>query len=431
MQQSLSSPSRAACGACDPDVTATNNADSTSVVRPGQPVNIAVALLTGGIDRSYVFGLSMALISKGICVDVIGSDSVDSSEMHTTSGLTFLNLQSTPLPSASFVRRAWAVLAFYVRFVRYTSISKPKIFHILWNNKLQFLDRTLLMLYFKLLGKKIAVTAHNVNARVRDGNDSVINRLTLRFQYQLADHIFVHTKRMKSELVETFNVSEGAVSVIPFGVNNAVPDTYLTAAEAKERLGIGCGEKTILFFGAIWPYKGLEYLVAAFCRLANQDADYRLIIAGAGKKGSEEYVAEIRKALSQVKPGRVIERIQYIPDADTELYFKAADLSVLPYTMIFQSGVLVLSYSFGLPVVATNVGSFAEDIIPGKTGLMCRPRDGGDLARAIEEYFDGELYRNLERRRQGIRDYAMARYSWDVVGDMTRKVYSELMAAHN
>ena len=71
--------------------------------------------------------------------------------------------------------------------------AQPKIFHILWNNKFEFFDRTLLMLYYKLLGKKIVFTAHNVNIRKRDGNDSWLNRFSLKIQYQLVDHIFVHT----------------------------------------------------------------------------------------------------------------------------------------------------------------------------------------------------------------------------------------------
>jgi D-inositol-3-phosphate glycosyltransferase len=43
-------------------------------------------------------------------------------------------------------------------------MAEPKVFHIRWNNKLEFFHRTILMLYYKLLGKRIVFTAHNVNA---------------------------------------------------------------------------------------------------------------------------------------------------------------------------------------------------------------------------------------------------------------------------
>ena len=77
---------------------------------------------------------------------------------------------------------------------------------------------------------------------------------------------------------------------------------------------------------------------------------------------------------------RVLQAITYIPDDETEIYFKAADALVLPYTDIYQSGVLFLGYSFGLPTIATDVGSFREEIIEGETGLICRPADPADLA---------------------------------------------------
>jgi glycosyltransferase involved in cell wall biosynthesis len=386
-----------------------------------------VALLTGGFDRPYAFGLAMAMASKAVPLDVIGSDEVDSPEMHSTPGLNFLNLQGNPRENVSLLRKLSKVLIFYVRLFRYAAIAKPKIFHILWNNKMQLFDRTLLMLYYKLLGKKIVFTAHNVNAGKRDAKDSLLNRLTLRVQYQLADHIFVHTEAMKSELLEHYGVQPDKATVIPFGINNAVPNTELTPVEAKRRLGIGSEEKVILFFGAIRPYKGLEHLVAAFQRVAPQDQRYRLVIAGEPKKDALPYLNEILETIEKhPSRGQVIRRIEFIPDPETELYFKAADVLALPYTQIFQSGVLFLAYSFGLPVIAADVGSFRDDIIPGKTGYLFRPGDIADFASTIKTYFDSDLFKTLDGRRQGIRDFAQARNSWDAVGERTYSVYSEL-----
>lgn len=386
-----------------------------------------IALLTGGFDRPYAFGLAMAMASKAVPLDVIGSDEVDSPEMHSTPGLNFLNLQGNPRENVSLLRRVSKALIFYARLFRYAAIAKPKIFHILWNNKIQLFDRTLLMLYYKLLGKKIVFTAHNVNAGKRDAKDSLLNRLTLRIQYQLADHIFVHTEAMKSELLEEYGVRSARVTVIPFGINNAVPNTELTPTEAKRRLGIGSKEKTILFFGAIRPYKGLEHLVAAFQGIASEHQDYRLVIAGEPKKDAMQYLDDIVVTIEKhPSRGQVIQKIEFIPDAETELFFKAADVLALPYTQIFQSGVLFLAYSFGLPVIAADVGSFRDDIVPGKTGYLFRPCDAVDLATTIKAYFETDLFKTLDSRRQEIRDFAHARNSWDAVSERTYNVYSEL-----
>jgi glycosyltransferase involved in cell wall biosynthesis len=275
--------------------------------------------------------------------------------------------------------------------------------------------------FYKLAGKKIVFTAHNVNAGKRDGNDSALNRLTLKIQYRLADHIFVHTEKMKGELLGEYGVRKDAVTVIPFGINNSVPDTVLTPAEARQKLGLGSSEKVVLFFGAIRPYKGLEYLVEAFQRVAASHEEYRLIIAGESKKGSEQYWLDIQKSIeSHPTRNQVIQKIEFVPDSETELYFKAADVTVLSYTEVFQSGVLFLAYSFGLPVIASDVGSFRDDIISGETGLVCKACDANGLGDAIETHFASDLFRNLDQHRPRIRDYANARNSWGVPTDPRR-----------
>ena len=63
---------------------------------------------------------------------------------------------------------------------------------------------------------------------------------------------------------------------------------------------------------------------------------------------------------------------------------------------MFQSGVLFLGYSFGLPAIAADVGSLKKEIIEGKTGFVFRAQDSSDLARKIDEYFKSELFSNLE-----------------------------------
>lgn len=400
----------------------------SSTEAPKSQAEIGVAVLTGGFDRPYAFGLSMALSAKNIALDVIGSDEIDSPEMHTTPKLNFLNLRGSK-KEAGFAQKISRVLGYYARLFRYSLTARPRIFHILWNDKFQYFDRTLLMLYYKLLGKKIVLTIHNVNAGKRDNNDSFLNRFTLKMQYSIADHLFVHTDKMKSELLQEFYVREEKITIIPFGINNAVPMTSLTHAEARQKLGIGLNEKTILFFGAIRPYKGLEFLLQAFTQAAPKHQDYKLIIGGEPKHVTEQYMGDIHQMLnSETNRGRIVSRLEFVPDEETEVYFKAADVLVLPYTHVFQSGVLSLAYSFGLPVIASDVGSLKEDIIEGSTGFVCKPCDPVDLTRVFDVYFDSPLYKNLQDRRQELQDYARAKYSWDVVGDMTRAVYTDLLA---
>lgn len=386
---------------------------------------IAVTLLTGGGDRPYALGLARELISKGAVLDVIGSDDLDCPEFHNKLGVNFLNLRGNQRPDAGLLSKMYRVSRYYAKLIRYAAAAKPRIFHILWNNKLEAFDRTLLMLYYKALGKKIVLTVHNVNAARRDTKDTIFNRFTLRFQYRLADHIFIHTEPMKRELVQEFGVQGTRATVIPFGINNAVPNTRLTPSEARQRLGIRDSERTILFFGNIAPYKGLEYLIEAFQQVLTR-CECRLIIAGR-PKNCQKYWTTISEAIhKEARRGRVLLKADYIPDDETEVYFKAADVLALPYRYIYQSGVLFLGYSFGVPVLAADVGSLKDEIVEGKTGFVFRPEDPVDLATTIERYFRSDLFANLSSRRQEIRAFATKRHSWDVVGQRTLNVYATL-----
>src|SRR5580704_13696272 len=402
-------------------------AEVQSQPMPNSSLPIEIGLLTGCQDRPYAFGLAMALVSKGVDVDVIGSDDIDSPGLHVTPNLRFLNFRGNQHKSTNVAEKLWELAIYYARLMRYAARSKPRILHILWNNKIELYDRTMLMVYYKVCGKRIAFTAHNVNQARRDAKDSLLNRITLRIQYQLCDHIFVHTKKMKDELCQDFAVAEKAVTVIRHPINDAFPDTDLTPSQAKRQLGLQENEKAVLFFGRIRPYKGIEHLLAAFQLLVANHSNYRLIIAGEPKKGSEEYRRQIEQTVkTEFTPGQIIMKIQFIPDEEMEVFLKASDVLVLPYKEIFQSGVLFLAYSFGLPVVATDVGSFREEIVEGRTGFLCQPGDPAELAKAIETYFASDLYKNLKVRRQEIKDYADANHSWNAVADLTRNAYAEM-----
>lgn len=392
-------------------------------------MNSTIGILTGGGDKPYALGLAAALTSAGISLDFIGSDELKVPELLGNPRINFLNLRGDQRPEAGRLAKTVRIATYYAALIWYAATARPKLFHILWNNKFQFFDRILLMLYYKLLGKKITFTAHNVNAGKRDANDTWLNRFSLRVQYALTDHIFVHSDKMKSELALEFRVPENKISVIPFGINNTVLNTDLSPHEAKRRLGLNGDHKTILFFGNISPYKGLEYLVAAFDEILKRDRSYRLMIAGR-RKGAEDYWNRIEETIAHNGVGeRVIARIEYVPDEETELYFKAADVLVLPYTRVFQSGVLFLGYGFGLPAIVADVASLKEEIVEGETGFVFRPQDSSDLAKTIEKFFSSELFRNLQSRRPRIKEYANERYSWDKVATITKSVYSNLLTS--
>src|SRR5437588_8380514 len=187
------------------------------------PPAIRISLLTGGGDKPYALGMAAALTSVGVHVDFVGSDDLSVPELLANRRLNFLNFRGDQREDASTRAKVLRVLKYYVRLIGYAAKAKPKLFHILWNNKFQLFDCTLLMLYYKLLSKRVVFTTHNVNAGKRDQNDSWLNRISLKVQYSLCDHIFVYTEGKKKKMNSEFRIAEDKVTLIPVGFNNTCP----------------------------------------------------------------------------------------------------------------------------------------------------------------------------------------------------------------
>jgi glycosyltransferase involved in cell wall biosynthesis len=159
---------------------------------------------------------------------------------------------------------------------------------------------------------------------------------------------------------------------------------------------------TLLFFGRITPYKGLEVLLKAYRQLAERYR-LRLLVVGAGD------LSPYQAALKDLPGVEVIN--EWIRDEKLDHYFSQADLLVLPYTSASQSGVLATAAGYALPVLATRTGGIPEQIIEGETGLLVEPGSAEELARAIEMLSRQpellkKLGRNLQKDYQDNRNWA-------------------------
>ena len=122
------------------------------------PLRRQVAVLTGGGDRPYALGLAACLLEQGITFDFIGSDDLEEPALHQDPRVRFLNLRGDQRPDVSVVSKGVRVAKYYLRLLRYALTAEAQVFHILWNNKFELLDRTALMLFYKLMGKRIVFT---------------------------------------------------------------------------------------------------------------------------------------------------------------------------------------------------------------------------------------------------------------------------------
>jgi len=386
------------------------------------------SLILGGQggDIYYELGLLQGLVNNGLEVEVIGNNAMARSEVVKDPRVTFFNLRGDQNPSASLGRKFLRIMKFYTRLIRYAIKTKSRVFHIQWLNKFLFFDRIVLNVFYKALGKKIVFTAHNVDARERDGGNSLYNRITLKAMYHICDQIIVHTPRMRDQLIEWFQIKPEHVSVVPYGINNMVPKTGVKQRDARESLGLPPDSKVLLFFGFIAPYKGLDILISAMPLVRGKIPEIKLVVAGNIKnKAANPYWGQIEDSIKEKALSACLKMdARFIEDEEIETYFAAADVLILPYRYIFQSGILFLSLNYGLPVIASDVGSLKDFVDVGKTGFVCPPEDPAALAEAIVSFFDSDLYLDLEENKGAIYRYAKEKYSWDRIAEITSGIYA-------
>lgn len=386
-----------------------------------------ITLITGGAPH-YEAGLIAGLAENGVQLNVIGGDDLASAPALKSPLVRFLNFYHGSEPQPGRWRKLRRVMGVYRKLLAHAAKCRDPLIHVQWPYKLPWFDRTLLNLCYRAFGKKMVFTAHNIDGAARDGKSSRLNRFSLWFHYRLMNHIIVHTERMKQELAQHFGVPAAKISVIPHGVMSAVPESNLTRAEARRKLGLADAAPVLLAFGLIAPYKGLEYLVSALGQWRRAGQRFTLVIAGRVKECPDYWQRVDDLIKHESLTDCLITHRRHIPDGEVEIYFKAADALMMPYRKIFQSGVIFLAWRFGLPVIATNVGSLREMITEGKNGFLCRVDDAADLAQTLDRFVASDLHSDPERHRTEIRQDAFARYSWSAIGAQTRAVYEQVLA---
>ncbi|MCX7984096.1 MAG: glycosyltransferase family 4 protein [Bacteroidetes bacterium] len=385
-------------------------------------------VLNAGEQTDYLFGFITGLAQhRSLAIDVIDG-SASAGLFSVYSNVQHLNYRGDNRSPQSIILKLYRILRYYICLFLYVPRSTSTIFHIQWDNSFYLFDRTLLLLYYKMFGKILVYTVHNIDRKQRDTQRSpFLNRLSLWCAYHIVDHLITHTERMKEELCYQFGVPPDKVTVIPHGVNIFVPSTGLTTERAREQLAIHPSAKVLLFFGMIDWYKGLDIALEAFTQLHTIDSSFFFLIAGQPKR-SRQYYAIVRSYAQQYLPQySYFFDARFIPRHEVEQYFVAADCVLLPYRTIFQSGILFLAYRFGVPVIATDVGSFRDDIIEGKTGFLCEPDSPRSLGEAIMKFFKSDLYIKKNETRVYIQTYASQRYSWYTIGATTYQLYQQLL----
>lgn len=253
-------------------------------------------------------------------------------------------------------------------------------------------------------------TSHNV---LRRGEGRVRERAA-RLVAARADALVAHTAAGAGELVSRFGADPDCVHTIRHGAFD-----YLTRQPDERPLPAELAAveaSVVLCFGVLRPYKGVDVLVEAFEGLE----DTELWVVGRPWIDVDPLKRAARRTGATV---RFVER--FVPDAELPAFFRRADLVVLPYRRIDQSGVLYTALAFGKPLVLSDVGGFSEIGRDHGAARLVPPGNAPALREALGELLtDHEARGRLAERAAAA---AAGPYSWDAIGRRTLAMYENLL----
>lgn len=298
----------------------------------------------------------------------------------------------------------WQLKAFWTNFLLLLFLIRNKfdVIHLTWPaNVYEFI--------IYMLKRKIILTVHDPFPHT--GLDTRIVRLRRKVAFRCVPHFIILNKAQREKFLSFYHLPSSAVidsRLSCYTYLNMVEQDMTTVPE----------QKYILFAGKISKYKGVEYLLEAMKKVHDTFPDIKLVVAGGGKYHFDisEYAAlpyiDIRN--------------RFIPDEELVALMKKTQFMVCPYTDATQSGVIMSSFTFGTPVIATKVGGLPEMLGNGKYGMLVKEKDTDALYQGICSLLSDEE-QLADYRKEIAKDYTSDGYlSWKTIAEELRESYLQM-----
>lgn len=293
----------------------------------------------------------------------------------------------------------WQLKAFWTNFLLLLFLIRNKfdVIHLTWPaNVYEFI--------IYMLKRKIILTVHDPFPHT--GLDTRIVRLRRKVAFRCVPHFIILNKAQREKFLSFYHLPSSAVidsRLSCYTYLNMVEQDMTTVPE----------QKYILFAGKISKYKGVEYLLEAMKKVHDTFPDIKLVVAGGGKYHFDisEYAAlpyiDIRN--------------RFIPDEELVALMNKTQFMVCPYTDATQSGVIMSSFTFGTPVIATRVGGLPEMLGNGKYGMLVKEKDTDALYLGICSLLSDEE-QLADYRKEIAKDYTSDGYlSWKTIAEELRE----------
>jgi D-inositol-3-phosphate glycosyltransferase len=271
----------------------------------------------------------------------------------------------------------------------------------------------------RLLGFRVVITAHDVEAF----KQGLSIALLVRLAYRLASRVIAHSQIAKRELMADLGIPAEKIDVTLHGNFVDMVPGNLTRDAAKANFGFLPQQRVLVFFGQIKDVKGLDILLKGFALAREADKSLHLLVGGRVWKTDFSKYADIIEKYN-LMPHCTL-HIRYIPDAEVPFFYRCADLVVLPYSRIYQSGVVLEAMSYGSPVLVSDIDGMLEAVEDERTGFVFRNQDPQHLAQRVGEIFSVRGHSD-QIGMEGFR-VVNIRNDWTLLGEQTLASYQQAM----
>lgn len=291
---------------------------------------------------------------------------------------------------------------------------------------------------------KLIYTVHNVLPH-EDRDRSLMLYAKL---YAASDALIVHNETSKEKLLGSFPCSREKIHVIPHGayeIHKQADDERISIyALGESKTGKGTSnisqgqaldseahrqdiklKKVFLQFGFIRKYKGIDILLNAIALIPEEvRKNLRFIIAGKQyeKLDPTDYKREIEELGIEEQVSFINE---HIPEDRLDALFSKADFVLFPYRHIYGSGALLMAYTYGKPVIVSDISAFMEETDNGSTGLVFKNGSPEALAEAIVKAATSDD-ETIRLYASNISRMVEEKYNWAISAEKTAEIYKKL-----
>jgi len=315
-------------------------------------------------------------------------------------------------PAPKWRRALRFLLASLNGFVRARRMGvKLAHFHFFHIGLLEYLN----VLLARGLGMRVVTTAHDVGS-FRAGESQWL----LRRVYSLCAAVIAHGATARKTLEDKLGVPADRIFTIPIGNYDGLLPSLPTKENARQSFGYADSEFIVLFFGQLKQVKRFDLLVRAVGQARQRGADQiRLLVAGSV---ADADLTELAALIAECGIEAITQRhSRYIQNDELPRFFAAADVAVLPYDNIYQSGVVLLAMTYGVPVMTSDIAGMLEVVTHEINGITFRAGDVDDLTARLVDSARGRW--DLPELARQARHHVMTHHAWERCGVATAEVY--------